>query len=135
MKSNKQRKAEIKAARLKRVQKSKSRLGGINMSVHAGSIPADHEQLQHNPNYYLWPSFYINKPFVCRGCRSHEVWTAEQQKWWFEVAKGNLDSTAVRCRPCRRKKREEKALQKHHMAEMALLTPHPNEAFFKKRFF
>jgi len=30
------------------------------------------------------------------------VWTAEQQKWWYEVAKGPIFSVAVRCRECRK---------------------------------
>ena len=42
-------------------------------------------------------------PFRCRDCRKDEVWTACQQKWWYEVAKGYVYSTAVRCRACRRK--------------------------------
>ncbi|WP_370515682.1 zinc-ribbon domain containing protein [Kangiella sp. HZ709] len=32
------------------------------------------------------------------------MWKAEQQKWWYEEAKGHTDSTAVQCRDCRKNK-------------------------------
>jgi Probable zinc-ribbon domain len=59
-------------------------------------------------NSYGDPEFvraghYSDRPFRCRDCGKDEVWTARQQKWWYEVAKGYVYSTAVRCRACRRK--------------------------------
>jgi hypothetical protein len=53
--------------------------------------------------------FYVDTPFTCVGCRKDEIWTAHQQKWWYEVAKGNVESGAIRCRACRRIERERKA--------------------------
>jgi len=50
----------------------------------------------------------VDLEFECRDCGRHEVWTARQQKWYYEVAKGSLYATAVRCRNCRRKRREAK---------------------------
>lgn len=47
----------------------------------------------------------MDKPFICRDCGLSQVWIASQQKWWYEVAKGNINSTAVRCRSCRQKLR------------------------------
>jgi len=49
--------------------------------------------------------YYENVPFVCQGCGSNEIWRAAQQKWWYEVMKGYADSTAKRCRACRRRER------------------------------
>ena len=49
--------------------------------------------------------FYIDVPFRCVDCGKDEVWTATQQKWWYEVAKGYPYSIANRCRPCRRAQR------------------------------
>ena len=59
-------------------------------------------------NSYGAPDFvraghYSDRPFRCRDCGKDEVWTARQQKWWYEVAEGYVYSTAVRCRACRRK--------------------------------
>lgn len=51
---------------------------------------------------------YEDVSFVCKDCGKKETWTAAQQKWWYEVAHGGLNTTAVRCRPCRRRERERK---------------------------
>jgi len=53
--------------------------------------------------------FYVDRPFVCKDCGTAEVWTATQQKWWYETAKGDVWKVAIRCRPCRRRERERKA--------------------------
>mgnify|MGYP003502850254 CR=1 FL=1 len=50
--------------------------------------------------------YYVDRAFVCRGCGQAQVWRATQQKWWYEVAKGQVYSTAVRCRLCRAKDRQ-----------------------------
>jgi hypothetical protein len=49
--------------------------------------------------------YYEDKPFTCVDCGSSEVWKAEQQQWWYEVAGGTLESEAIRCRRCRKAKR------------------------------
>lgn len=66
-----------------------------------GAVAVDPAQLAHNNTYGLLPSFYIDTPFVCKDCGAHEIWSAKQQRWWYEIAKGPIDSRAVRCRPCR----------------------------------
>jgi hypothetical protein len=52
--------------------------------------------------------FYEDMAFACRDCGKEQVWTAWQQRWWYEVCHGNLSSTAVYCRECRKKRREQK---------------------------
>jgi len=54
--------------------------------------------------------FYVDRPFRCKDCGMAQVWTATQQKWWYESAKGDVWTVAVRCRPCRRRERERKAV-------------------------
>ncbi|WP_230588305.1 zinc-ribbon domain-containing protein [Ralstonia solanacearum] len=61
-------------------------------------------------NSYGEPAFvrrgyYVDVHFICSDCESREVWTAAQQKWWYEVAKGYVYSTAARCLACRRQRR------------------------------
>lgn len=68
-------------------------------------IPADSSQQVPNNSYSPPPEFYENKVFTCVDCGKEEIWTAAQQKWWYEVAKGSLFSTAVRCHKCRQAKR------------------------------
>jgi hypothetical protein len=96
MKSGKQRRQEIKEKRLDRLAKLAD-----GKHCRLGAVAADHAQLAHNNTYGLLPDFYIDRPFTCRDCGAQELWTAKQQKWWYEIAKGPIDSCAVRCRPCR----------------------------------
>jgi len=51
----------------------------------------------------------VDEPFTCRDCGRAEVWTALQQKWWFEVAHGDIWTQAIRCRPCRARERLRRA--------------------------
>lgn len=133
MKSNKQRRLEIKARRLRRAKKLAIDTTESPDQLPLGAVLADHNELRHNDTYGLLPVFYVDRPFVCRDCGAEEVWTAKQQKWWYEIAKGHIDSCAVRCRSCRRRIREIKAAQKVHMEERAKVEPHPNEAFFRSK--
>src|SRR2546429_6590829 len=70
-----------------------------------GRIAADLSQQAPN-NSYSPPLYYEGLEFTCVDCGKREVWTAEQQKWWYEVAKGPIYSTAKRCRACRQARRE-----------------------------
>lgn len=135
MKSNKQRRKEIKERRRKKAEAMLDIDTYDPKSVRppVGAVEADHSQLDHNNTYGFLPLFYVDKPFRCRDCGSREIWTAKQQKWWYEFAKGHIDSTAVRCRRCRDDIKHEKDLQRQHMVEMAKAQRHPNEAFFKKK--
>jgi hypothetical protein len=65
-------------------------------------------------NSYGAPRFvklgrYEDQPFTCTGCGAAQVWTAWQQKWWYEVAKGYLYSTAKYCRVCRHREQARSA--------------------------
>lgn len=108
-KSGKQRRAEIRRKRLERAKRLQARLErtpAAGISPGAGVEPADRAVLmQHNNTYGPLPAFYVDKVFECRDCGAEEVWTAKQQKWWYEVAHGPIDSVAVRCLPCRRRRR------------------------------
>lgn len=70
-----------------------------------GAILADAARLAHINTYGNLPAYYIDYHFQCADCGSHETWTAEQQKWYYEEAKGHIWAVAVRCRACRQKNR------------------------------
>ena len=59
--------------------------------------------------------FYLDYEFNCKDCGKVEVWTGRQQKWWYEVARGEMEQTAVRCRSCRQKenRRRDEARRVH----------------------
>ena len=69
-------------------------------------IPADISQQAPHTSWGGVPLVYYDKPFECIDCGREEVWTAEQQKWWYETAKGYIFSTAIRCHECRQRIRE-----------------------------
>ena len=123
-KSNKQRLTELKAKRAARKAKSAKRAREDAARFRAmlpppeGSAPVNADLFPPLGTYgfYDVPAFvkrgtYLPKSFVCKECGKDEVWTATQQKWWYEVAKGGPMTTASRCRPCRRRERERAADQ------------------------
>ena len=73
-----------------------------------GAVLADQRELSHNNTYGRLPRFYVDKILVCRHCGTKEVWPAERQKWWYEIAKGNINTEAVLCRACRAKEKLKK---------------------------
>ena len=73
-----------------------------------GAILADLSQQVPNNSYDAPTEFYVDLAFTCVDCGVAQVWKAEQQKWYYEVAKGTLYATAIRCRQCRQAHREAK---------------------------
>ncbi|MEM7358945.1 MAG: zinc-ribbon domain containing protein [Pseudomonadota bacterium] len=135
MKSNKQRRAEIKAARLRRAGKRYSKLNTLEHLVPKYGIPVDESRLVAVGTMACLqlPLYYMDKSFRCKVCGTKEVWTAKQQKWWYEIAQGAIETTAVKCRVCRKQEKLEKEEQKEHMAEVAKRVSSPNEEFFNKK--
>jgi hypothetical protein len=72
-----------------------------------GAIAADPTK-QSPPSVGFRPLYYLDRPFTCKDCGKEEIWTAEQQKWYYEVARGSIYGQAIRCRVCRRKHRAQK---------------------------
>lgn len=82
-----------------------------------GALPADQSALEHNNTHDRLPAFYVDKIVVCRGCGKEEVWKAENQKWWYEVIKGDINTKAVSCRSCRAEEKARKELARRtHLA-------------------
>jgi putative zinc ribbon protein len=76
-------------------------------------VPVDESALARYNSYgapkFVYRGYYVDTPFRCKGCNKEEVWTGAQQKWWYEVAKGYVYSTAKLCRSCRRKEQARRA--------------------------
>lgn len=114
MKSGKQRKAEIKAHRVKReAARPKLRGGQERKEVSTSKAPCNPENLAPSNSYgvpeFVQRGFYMDVLFQCASCLKEEVWSATRQKWWYEVAKGSVESRAKLCNSCRRAERERKA--------------------------
>nr|WP_249383965.1 zinc-ribbon domain-containing protein [Chitinivorax sp. B] len=61
---------------------------------------------------FVTRGYYEDKPFRCVDCKSEQIWTAKQQKWWYETAQGAVYTTAIRCRACRQNRRAAPHLKK-----------------------
>ena len=70
--------------------------------------PVDESKLNMGNTYSSPPDYYYDIEFECKDCGKVEVWTAAQQKWWYEEAGGYFFATAVRCRDCRARERARK---------------------------
>lgn len=69
---------------------------------HPSAVPANPDKLGHINTYGALPEFYIDRPFQCRHCGKWEIWRARDQQWYYEEAKGHIDSVAVACHACRK---------------------------------
>jgi len=134
MKSGRQRRAEIMLRRkVKRLANSANSkyLKGVSVASQYdrphGSVPVNPANLSPNNSYgipeFVRRGFYVDIPFICKHCGVPQIWTAQQQHWWYELAKGDIWTIAVLCRPCRIKERERKALaRKIHLEGLLTIT-------------
>ncbi|MDR2187166.1 MAG: zinc-ribbon domain-containing protein [Azonexus sp.] len=128
-KSNQQRREEIKAARRERLAlrllelerqqaamqaawRAARRSKRAGKSIFGRRLAVDYEKLVPNNSYGMTDfarlGFYEDLPFICADCGAECIWTAERQRWWYEVAGGSQYTTAKRCAACRAKAREAK---------------------------
>jgi hypothetical protein len=115
--SNKQKKAKLRLQNAARRRKRLAAEGRLvrGTEVPRNAIPADPTKQSRNNSYSL-RLYYVDQEFTCVGCGVTEVWTATQQKWYYEVAGRSIYGRATRCRACRRRHREELARQRTLMA-------------------
>src|SRR2546423_1175272 len=59
-----------------------------------GQVLVNVENLRPTNSYgtpdFVKREFYVDRSFQCKDCGKSEVWTATQQKWWYETAKGDV---------------------------------------------
>jgi hypothetical protein len=75
----------------------------------AGQVVVNPSNLKPTNSYgtpdFVARGYYVDFPFTCKDCGSSEIWSPMQQRWWYEIAKGDVWTVATRCRPCRRRER------------------------------
>lgn len=121
MKSGKQHRAELQAKKQARIAKAQAaettakerkRLSILAAKEHEG-VAVNLEKLVPYNSYgvpdFVKRGYYVDEDFQCQGCGHEEVWTARQQKWWYEIANGSVYSGAKLCRACRRRERDRRA--------------------------
>ncbi len=129
MKSNKQRRLELDAKRQARAEKIQTeRTWAAQEELESAAtvgVVVDRLALAPHGSYdepeFVIRGFYLDQPFQCIDCGKGEVWTAQKQKWWYETAKGDVFTTARRCRACRRIERERREeVRRVHLTGLAL---------------
>lgn len=105
VKSGKQRRAQIKAARLERAHKRHPLSPEAIVCVNPTRLAPDGS---YGVPDFVRRGYYLDVAFRCVDCGAEGVWTAQRQKWWYEVAQGGVWTTARRCRACRAKRRAER---------------------------
>jgi hypothetical protein len=86
-----------------------ARMDRLKRDAEARGVDVDASQLAPDGSYgrpdFVERGYYVDQPFTCQACGVEQVWTAAQQKWWYEVVKGGVWTRARLCRPCRKAER------------------------------
>lgn len=78
---------------------------------HATAVRADISK----QDYTVCPRhWYVDAHMPCGGCGEIFLWSASEQRAWFEDFRFYVDSRATRCRECRARRRELTALKKQY---------------------
>jgi hypothetical protein len=122
--SGKRAAAQAEAERVRAKRAAKERAAQLK-----GQVLVNPENLRPTNSYgtpeFVKRGFYIDMPFSCKACGKPQVWTATQQRWWYESAKGDVWTIAVLCRPCRLRERARKeAARKVHQEGLARKAQH-----------
>ncbi|HEV8580923.1 MAG TPA: zinc-ribbon domain containing protein [Thermoanaerobaculia bacterium] len=76
----------------------------------AGAVRGDVRRQHFCPMCHVPRYFYIDQEKVCVECHRPFVFSAKEQKYWYEDLQFHFDSVAIRCQECRRKQRTGRAL-------------------------
>ena len=69
------------------------------VEIPSDAIPADPDMQNHSGGYSI-KYYYQDIHYKCAGCGKEGVWTAEQQKKYFEKQKGNIYNQPKWCHDC-----------------------------------
>lgn len=101
----------------------------IKPKIPYGALPGNVElqvfcSFCHTPKYY-----YLDRERTCVQCGQEFIFSAKEQKFWYETLKFNFRSEAIRCLHCRKSKRNENALQNQLNLSHQNLKKSPNDPY------
>lgn len=91
-----------------------------------GAVRGDVRKQQFCPACHVPRYFYVDDDRSCLQCGCHFVFSAREQKYWFETLHFHFGSVAIRCVECRRKQRSNRALNAQISAATNLLRTDPD---------
>jgi len=77
--------------------------------IPADAIPVDPELINLGGSW-SHPTYYRAVQFTCSDCEAHQIWEAEDQRWYYETTQAPYYSLPKRCRPCRKQEQTRKRL-------------------------
>ncbi len=83
--------------RLAKLQKQGRLVKGVEIPERALAANPD---TQNHQGGYSAKFYYQDIHYTCVGCGNAEVWTAQQQKRYFEIQKGNIYNRPKWCYKC-----------------------------------
>jgi tetratricopeptide (TPR) repeat protein len=91
----------------------------------AYAVPGDPFKQVFCPAHQIPKYFYLDEGRACVQCGNDFVFTANEQRFWYETLKFNIDTVAIRCTRCRRGRRQQRAVNAQVAAARAAvaLTP------------
>jgi hypothetical protein len=92
LKSNKQRKSEIKEHRQKKLIKKQNREVINTLAVNYDALSVESKRS------WSIPDFYTDEDYYCIDCGAKSFFSAEKQKEWYEVKKRYFWQRPIRCR-------------------------------------
>jgi hypothetical protein len=96
--------------RLAKLQKQGRLVKGVEVPDNALAANPD---AQNHYGGYSAKFYYQDIHYTCAGCRKPEVWTAQQQKHYFEAQKGNIYNEAKWCYKCHSKRMKDKGTKEN----------------------
>src|SRR6185369_8969041 len=71
-------------------------------------------------NFLVAPRFwYVDATYTCKRCKERFVFTAREQRFWYEDMRFYLDSYPKQCGECRRELRELASLRQEYDREIS----------------
>ncbi len=94
-----------KEKRIKKLKKEGLIVKGVE--IPKGVLPANPDNQAYSGGYAA-KLYYSDIHYTCAGCSKKEVWTAPQQKRYFETQKGNIYNEPKWCHKCHLKRMRDK---------------------------
>ena len=106
--SNKRKRQQLKQNRLDKADQEVAQ--ALEAGLAAGTIiRVDRSKVSSRSVLPTIPEYYRDQWFTCKDCGDDDLWTAKQQRKWYEEQGGEIEAIAIRCRPCRQKEKLRKA--------------------------
>jgi hypothetical protein len=92
-----------------------------------GAVRGDVRRQEFCPACHVPRYFYLDQDKACVQCGNDFIFSAKEQKYWYETLKFNFNSIAIRCPRCRKARRTESGLRAQIAAAREALQSSPED--------